>query len=304
MESFSTYHQPVMVQASLEGLGIQPQGTYVDLTFGGGGHAKAILSCLQGGRLLAFDQDEDAAQVASQLTNPAFTFIQANARFMDRFLAFHGVHAVDGILADLGVSSHQLNTAERGFSTRTPALLDMRMDRANKLTAQEVINTYSLADLTNLLKNYGEVRPARALAKAILHKRASKPIQTTEDLKNIVVPFAPPNKMSKYLAQVFQAFRLEVNDELGALQAVLMQTKQLIKPGARLVILSYHSLEDRLVKRFMKTGNFEGEPQKDLYGNLIRPFKPLHNKPIIPTQEEVQVNPRARSAKLRIGERL
>ncbi len=293
-----------MLTESLQGLAIQPQGIYVDLTFGGGGHSQAILAHLKGGRLLAFDQDQEAAQVASQLKDPAFTFIQANARFMDRFLAFHGVTQVDGILADLGVSSYQIDTPERGFSTRTNGFLDMRMDRSAKLTAQELINNCSLESLTDLLQAYGEVRPARKLARAILNFRAKQPIQTTGELKAIVEPFAPPNKIAKLLAQVFQAFRIVVNDEIGALQAILAQSQQVLKPGGRLVVLSYHSLEDRLVKRFIKTGNFEGESQKDVYGNLIRPFKPLSSKPITPTQEEVTINPRARSAKLRIGERL
>jgi 16S rRNA (cytosine1402-N4)-methyltransferase len=304
LESSFAYHQPVLLEASLQGLNIQPQGTYIDVTFGGGGHSQAILASLKGGRLLAFDQDEDAAQVAGQLKDAAFTFIRANARFMDRFLAFHGLDKVDGILADLGVSSHQIDTSDRGFSTRTDGILDMRMDRTSKLTAQEVINTYSLKDLTHLLQTYGEIGPAYALAKAILAARTHQVIQTTEQLKELAKPFSLPHKSSKFLAQVFQAFRIEVNDELGALKAILEQSEHLLKKGGRLVILAYHSLEDRLVKRFIKAGNFEGEAQKDVYGNLLRPFKPLYSKPITPSHEEVQANPRARSAKLRIGERI
>ena len=298
------YHQPVLLQESLAGLAIKPQGVYVDLTFGGGGHTQAILSQLAGGRLLAFDQDQDAAQLASELQNQAFTFIRANARFMQQFLAFHGVSAVDGILADLGVSSHQLDTAARGFSTRLEALLDMRMDQESRCTAQEVINTYSLNQLTQLLKTYGEVRPAQAIARAIVTTRAHQPICTTGELKDVVQQFAPRGRSAKYLAQVFQAFRIAVNDELAALQAMLAQSAQLLKKGGRLVVIAYHSLEDRLVKHFIKTGNFAGEAQKDVYGNLIRPLSPVCKKPITPTEQEVQANPRARSAKLRIGERL
>lgn len=297
-------HIPVLLQESLAGLAIKPQGTYVDLTFGGGGHTQAILSQLAGGRLLAFDQDQEAAQLAGQLQNQAFTFIRANARFMQQFLAFHGVSAVDGILADLGVSSHQLDTAARGFSTRLAALLDMRMDRESRLTAQAVVNTYSLDQLTYLLKTYGEVRRAYALAQAIVTYRAHKPIDTTEELRGILQRFAPRGRTAQYFAQVFQAFRIVVNDELAALQAMLAQSAPLLKKGGRLVVIAYHSLEDRLVKRFIKTGNFAGEAQKDVYGNLIRPLSPVCKKPITPTEQEVQANPRARSAKLRIGERL
>ncbi|MEM7383156.1 MAG: 16S rRNA (cytosine(1402)-N(4))-methyltransferase RsmH [Bacteroidota bacterium] len=298
------YHQPVLLQESLAGLAIKPQGTYVDLTFGGGGHAQAILGQLLGGRLLAFDQDRDAAQLASQLQNPAFTFISANARFMEQFLVFHRVSVVDGILADLGVSWHQIDTPTRGFSTRSEALLDMRMDQQSKHTAQEITNTYSLDQLTKLLKAYGEVRPAHALAQAIVSARTRQPIRTTGELKAIVQPFAPQGKHAQYLAQVFQAFRIAVNDELGALQAMLVQSARMLRKGGRLVIIAYHSLEDRLVKRFIKAGNFTGEAQKDVYGNLVRPFNPICKKPILPTEQEVQANPRARSAKLRIGERL
>lgn len=298
------YHQPVLLQESLEGLAIKSQGTYIDLTFGGGGHAQAILSQLAGGRLLAFDQDQDAAQLASQLQDPSFTFINANARFMEQFLAFHGVSAADGILADLGVSSHQLDTATRGFSTRLEAPLDMRMDQHSERTAQEIINTYSLGQLTKLLRTYGEVQPAHALAQAIVSARMRQPIRTTGELKDLVQPFAPQRKCAQYLAQVFQALRIAVNDELDALQAMLVQSARMLRKGGRLVVIAYHSLEDRLVKRFIKTGNFTGEAQKDVYGNLIRPFSPSCKKPILPTGQEVQANPRARSAKLRIGERL
>ncbi|MEL6606839.1 MAG: 16S rRNA (cytosine(1402)-N(4))-methyltransferase RsmH [Bacteroidota bacterium] len=297
------YHQAVLLQESLEGLAIKPKGTYVDLTFGGGGHAKAILEQLSGGKLLAFDQDEAAAQIAEQLSNPQFTFIQANARFMKQFLTFHGVQQVDGILADLGVSSYQIDTAERGFSTRWEGTLDMRMDQTSRLTAQEIVNTYTAAQLQEVFQNYGEVRNARTVAQAIVDARTTEPITTTQALRTILQRWAHRGKESRYYAQVFQALRIEVNDELGALRALLEQSADLLKPGGRLVVLSYHSLEDRPVKHFLKTGNFEGIPQKDVYGNVIRPFKPVYSKPITPTEEEVQTNNRARSAKLRVGDK-
>jgi 16S rRNA (cytosine1402-N4)-methyltransferase len=295
-------HTPVMLQESLEALAIDPQGTYVDLTFGGGGHARAVLNQLEGGRLFAFDQDQAAAQVAEQWQSKHFTFIKANARFMQQFLTFHGVRQVDGILADLGVSSYQIDTAERGFSTRWKGTLDMRMDQASRLTAQAIVNNYSAAQLQQLLQNYGEVRNARTLAKAIVTTRAAKPINTTEDLRMLLQRWAPRGRESKYYAQVFQALRIEVNDEMGALKEVLQQSAHLLQPCGRLVVLSYHSLEDRLVKYFLNAGNFAGELRKDVYGNVVRPFKPIYRKPIKPSDEEVQANNRARSARLRAGE--
>lgn len=294
-------HIPVMLRESLEALAIKPDGTYVDLTFGAGGHSRAILEQLSGGKLLAFDQDEAAAQVAQQLSDPQFTFIQANARFMKQFLAFHEVQQVDGILADLGVSSYQIDTAERGFSTRWEGALDMRMDQASSLTAQEIVNTYTAARLQEIFQNYGEVRNARTVAQAIVAARTTEPIATTQALRTILQRWAPRGKESRYYAQVFQALRIEVNDEMGALREILEHSVDLLKPGGRLVVLSYHSLEDRPVKHFLKTGNFEGIPKKDVYGNVIRPFKPIYSKPITPTEEEIQTNNRARSAKLRAG---
>ena len=295
-------HTPVMLQESLEALAIDPQGTYVDLTFGGGGHARAVLNQLEGGRLFAFDQDQAAAQVAEQWQSKHFTFIKANARFMQQFLTFHGVRQVDGILADLGVSSYQIDTAERGFSTRWKGTLDMRMDQASRLTAQAIVNNYSAAQLQQLLQNYGEVRNAFTLAKAIVTMRAAKPINTTEDLRMLLQRWAPRGRESKYYAQVFQALRIEVNDEMGALKEVLQQSAHLLQPRGRLVVLSYHSLEDRLVKHFLNAGNFEGELRKDVYGNVLRPFKPIYRKPIKPSDEEIKANNRARSARLRAGE--
>jgi 16S rRNA (cytosine1402-N4)-methyltransferase len=299
----NTYHQPVMLRESLEGLAIQPNGIYVDLTFGGGGHSRAILNHLTTGKLFAFDQDADAAAVAATIQHPAFTFIQANARFLQRFLAFHQVKQIDGLLADLGVSSHQIDTAERGFSTRLAGPLDMRMDPNSSFTASQVVNAYTWEQLTHILRTYGELHAAPKIAKALLAARAKQPITTTQALKDIVLPFAPPRQRAKFLAQVFQALRMEVNDELGALQAWLEQSKQLLKPSGRLVVISYHSLEDRLVKRFIKTGNFEGDLPKDFYGNPLQPFVPVFKKVMVPSEEELATNPRARSAKLRVGER-
>lgn len=294
-------HHSVMLKESIAALAIKPEGTYVDLTFGGGGHTKSILSQLKGGRLLAFDQDESVVQEAERLSSEHFTFIRANARFMRQFLAFHGVYKVEGILADLGVSSYQIDAAERGFSTRWEGKLDMRMDQASALTAHEIVNTYSVGQLQQLLQNYGEVRNARTLANALVTARTTRPIHTTQDLRVLLQRWAPRGKEAKYYAKVFQAFRIEVNDELGALQEILRQSVSLLKPGGRLVILSYHSLEDRLVKHFLNTGNFSGALNKDVYGNILRPFEPIYKRPIIPSEEEIRVNNRARSAKLRAG---
>lgn len=302
-EANTVYHQPIMLQESLEGLAIKPDGIYVDTTFGGGGHSQVILNHLTTGKLFAFDQDGDAAAIAATINHPAFTFIQANARFLQRFLAFHQIQQIDGLLADLGVSSHQIDTAERGFSTRLAGPLDMRMDQSSNLTASQIINSFTGEQLTHILRIYGELHAAPKITKALLAARAKQPITTTQALKDIVLPFAPPRQHAKFLAQVFQALRIEVNDELGALQAWLEQSKQLLKPGGRLVVISYHSLEDRLVKRFIKTGNFEGDLQKDLYGNPLQPFIPISSKVIVPSEEELAANPRARSAKLRVGER-
>ncbi|MHA7877424.1 MAG: 16S rRNA (cytosine(1402)-N(4))-methyltransferase RsmH [Bacteroidota bacterium] len=296
-------HTPVMLQESLAMLDINPEGTYVDLTFGGGGHTRAILKALKGGKLFAFDQDQASAQVASQLTHEHFTFIQANARFMKQFLAYYGVHQVEGILIDLGVSSYQIDTAERGFSTRFSGPLDMRMNQASSFTAQAVVNNYSASQLQRLFQDYGEVRNARTLAQAIVTARADQPIQTTEDLRRILQRLAPRNREFKYYARVFQALRIEVNDELGALKEILQQSIPLLRPRGKIVVLSYHSLEDRLVKCFLNTGNFEGELRKDIYGNVLRPLKPICKKPIQPSDAEIQANNRARSARLRAGEK-
>lgn len=299
------YHEPVMLQETLEGLQLQPQGTYVDLTFGGGGHSKVLLQQLQeGGRLFAFDQDDDAREQAANITDSKFRFIEANFRHLKRYLKLFGVLAVDGVLADLGISSHQIDEPSRGFSTRFDADLDMRMDRASSLTASEIVNTYPERELHKILGMYGEVKNAKTLAAAIVARRINAPMRTVNEFKEVLNRFAPKGKEFKYQAQVFQALRIEVNDELHALEEMLEQATEVLKPGGRLVVMSYHSLEDRLVKHFMAKGKFSGEVEKDLYGNLQRPLEPVTRKPIEPGAEEIARNNRARSARLRIAVKL
>jgi 16S rRNA (cytosine1402-N4)-methyltransferase len=303
----SQYHTPVLLNESLEGLFINPDGVYVDVTFGGGGHSSAILQQLTTGSLLAFDQDEDALKNADQLTEDfperSFTFIESNFRYLQKFLRLHGIKAVDGILADLGVSSHQFDVPERGFSTRWDGELDMRMDRNQPLTAREVVNTYEEKDLIHLFSAYGEIKNARTLANAIVMERSKNEIVMSAELKAIAERVAPRGKLMKYLAQVYQAIRIEVNDELGALREFLEQTKDVLKPDGRLVVISYHSLEDRLVKNFMGKGDLKGRETKDFYGNVLRPFDPVNRKIITPEMGEIEKNNRARSAKLRIAAR-
>jgi 16S rRNA (cytosine1402-N4)-methyltransferase len=303
----SQYHTPVLLNESLEGLFIKPDGVYVDVTFGGGGHSSAILQQLTTGSLLAFDQDEDALKNADQLTEDfperSFTFIESNFRYLQKFLRLHGIKAVDGILADLGVSSHQFDVPERGFSTRWDGELDMRMDRNQPLTAREVVNTYEEKDLIHLFSAYGEIKNARTLANAIVMERSKNEIVMSAELKAIAERVAPRGKLMKYLAQVYQAIRIEVNDELGALREFLEQTKDVLKPDGRLVVISYHSLEDRLVKNFMGKGDLKGRETKDFYGNVLRPFDPVNRKIITPEMGEIEKNNRARSAKLRIAAR-
>lgn len=300
----STYHTPVMLQGCIDALNINPAGIYVDVTFGGGGHSRAILEKLDQGHLYAFDQDDDAKVNAEQFSeNRSFTFIASNFRYLKRYLKFHGVEQVDGILADLGVSSHQFDEGDRGFSTRFDGDLDMRMDQQAELTAKNVVNEYELNDLIHLFSAYGEIKNSRTLAAAIVRARGIKPITRNEQLREIARAVAPRGKEMKYLAQLFQAIRIEVNDEIGALREFLEQTTEVIKPGGRLVIMSYHSLEDRPVKHFIGTGNLKGKLEQDFYGNVIRPFEPLHRKPIVPEAEEIANNNRARSAKLRVGVR-
>ena len=285
----------------MQALEIKPEGTYVDVTFGGGGHSKAILSQISGGKLFAFDQDRDALRNVREIDDPAFVFVEANFRYLKRYLRANGVSAVDGILADLGISSHQIDQAERGFSTRFDGELDMRMDQAAPVSAKEIVNSYSESELQNILGRYGEVRNARTLASAIASARINKPLESSGDLKEVLKRFAPRGKENKYYAQVFQALRIEVNDELKALEEFLLQSAEVLKPGGRLVVMAYHSLEDRLVKNFINKGNFSGEDEKDFFGNVIRPLVPVNKKPIVATREEVLENNRARSAKLRIA---
>ena len=296
-----SYHVPVLLKESLEGLAINPSGTYVDTTFGGGGHSRAILAALGSrGRLLAFDQDPQAQQNA--IDDERFTLIPQNFRHIKRFLRFYGVKQVDGVLADFGVSSYQFDTAERGFSTRLEGALDMRMNPEAPLSAYEVVNTYEEEALSTLFFRYGELSQSRQIARTIVQQRSTKPIATTGELKQVVQRFLPKGKENKVLAQLYQAIRIEVNGELVALEELLLQLPEIVRPGGRIALISYHSLEDRLVKRFIRDGQFSGEPQKDFYGNLLTPFQKV-GKAILATQEEIAQNNRARSAVLRVAER-
>lgn len=296
-----SYHVPVLLKESMEGLAINPTGTYVDTTFGGGGHSRAILAALGSrGRLLAFDQDPQAQQNA--IDDERFTLIPQNFRHIKRFLRFYGVKQVDGVLADFGVSSYQFDTAERGFSTRLEGVLDMRMNPEAPLSAYEVVNTYEEEALSTLFFRYGELSQSRQIARTIVQQRSTKPIATTGELKQVVQRFLPKGKENKVLAQLYQAIRIEVNGELAALEELLLQLPEIVRPGGRIALISYHSLEDRLVKRFIRDGQFSGEPQKDFYGNLLTPFQKV-GKAIVATQEEIAQNNRARSAVLRVAER-
>jgi 16S rRNA (cytosine1402-N4)-methyltransferase len=295
------YHNPVLLKECIDGLDIKPGGVYVDVTFGGGGHSREIMKALDGGKLYAFDQDEDAER--NKIDDPRFTLIRQNFRYMRNFLKMYNAIPVDGILADLGVSSHQFDEAERGFSTRFDAKLDMRMDQAAKLTAAEVLNTYAEEDLKRIFKLYGEVDNAGRLAYLITHGRKEKPVNTVNDLKSYMLQCVRKGKENQYFAQVFQALRIEVNRELDVLQEFLVQSLEILKPGGRLVVISYHSLEDRLVKNFTRSGNFEGEIEKDFFGNQLTPFLQITRKPIMPDDAEIAQNNRARSAKLRIVEK-
>ncbi len=297
------YHLPVMLNECIEGLNIRPEGTYVDATFGGGGHSRAILSQLGGsGRLIAFDQDADA--LANAIEDSRFKLLNENFRHMKSFLRLQGVRSVDGILADLGVSSHQFDVAERGFSTRFNGELDLRMDRRQEVTARELVNRMDEHELTRILRLYGELPNAYQMAKAICRARAEKEIETTFDLREAVKHHLPRGMENKYLAMLFQALRIEVNGELEALQEMLRQAAVLLNPGGRIAVMSYHSLEDRIVKNFFRAGNFEGEIEKDFYGNPIVPLKPVSRKAIVAGEEELQRNPRSRSARLRVAEKV
>lgn len=295
------YHNPVLLKETVDGLNIQPDGIYVDVTFGGGGHSREIMSRLgEKGKLFAFDQDLDALNNA--IDDDRFTLINENFRFIKRFLRFHGIKQVDGILADLGVSSHQFDVAERGFSTRFEAELDMRMNQKGELSAYHVINEYDEVDLKNVLFQFGELKNGGAMANVIVNARKENPIKNSEQLKQILSRFLPGHKSNKILAQIYQAIRIEVNQEMEALKEFLTQSLEILKPEGRLSVISYHSLEDRLVKRFVKNGMFEGEPEKDFFGKFEVPFKTIERL-IVPTNEEIAMNNRARSAKLRVAEK-
>jgi 16S rRNA (cytosine1402-N4)-methyltransferase len=299
------YHNPVLLEECLDGLDIQPEGVYVDVTFGGGGHSKAILARLgEKGRLFAFDQDPDARANAEAINDKRLTFVDANFRYLQKYLRLHGVKQVDGILGDLGVSSHQFDTPERGFSTRFEASLDMRMNPRTGTAARDVLETYSIEQLHRILGMYGELQNAKTAAQAIVAARANRPIDTVSDLKAALQRYAPRGKENKYFAQVFQALRIEVNDEMGALQEFLTQSADVLRSQGRLVVMSYHSLEDRLVKNFIAKGKFFGEVEKDFFGNDLKPLQSITRKPIEATPEEVAQNSRARSAKLRVAEKL
>lgn len=296
------YHIPVLLNESVNALNIKPDGIYVDVTFGGGGHSRRILECLgENGRLYAFDQDEDAAK--NVIDDRRFTFIQQNFRYMKNFLQLYCGGKVDGILADLGVSSYQFDTPEKGFSIRYNGRLDMRMNKNASVDAANIVNTYDVTTLASVLSRYGELRNAMAIADAVAMAREVKPIETTDELKEAVSRFLPRGSENKVLAQIFQALRIEVNEEMKVLELFLGQCADVLNPGGRLVVLSYHSLEDRLVKNFMKTGNADGNLEKDFFGNQLTPYKLLSSKPIVPSDDEIQINNRARSAKLRVAER-
>lgn len=296
------YHTPVMLQETMEGLDIKPDGVYLDLTFGGGGHSRAILARMgEKGRLYGFDQDLDA--MAGAPDDKRFTFVRSNFRYIANWVQYYGLEGVDGILADLGVSSHHLDEGERGFSFRFDAPLDMRMNQRARLTAREVVNTYSEEQLTDILRLYGELKDARRLAAAIVKARTEKSIDTTGQLAEVVSPLLGRQREKKDLARVFQALRIEVNGEMKALRQMLQGTTKVLKPGGRLVVLTYHSLEDRMVKNMMRSGNLEGKTEQDMYGNILSPLRSI-GKMQVPSAEEQAENPRSRSAKMRVGEKV
>lgn len=302
MTNNQKYHVPVMLKESLDGLSIRPDGVYVDVTFGGGGHSRAIYELLnEKGRLISFDQDPDAKKNAWDAAN--FDFIAANFAFLSNHLRLLGIQKVDGVLADLGVSSHQFDVEERGFSIRGEAVLDMRMNRHGELTAEMVVNDYDEEELLRVFRMYGEIPNARKLVNLIASERRNGRLKTTKDLVEVAAKCAQKRKENRYLAQVFQAIRIEVNDEMGVLEAFLNQCEKVVKPGGRLVVMSYHSLEDRMVKNYMKRGSVSGKIEKDFFGNVLKPFTEVVRHPIVASEEELERNSRARSAKLRIAER-
>lgn len=295
------YHVPVLLEESVSGLNIDPDGVYLDLTFGGGGHSREILKRLKDGCLIGFDQDADA--LANVPDDDRFIFVNHNFRYLRNFLRYCGYDEADGILADLGVSSHEFDEAGRGFSFRFDAELDMRMNQRNRLKATDILNTYSEEDLMRIFRNYGEVDNAKRLVDLIVKARAEKMITRSEKFLQVIAPCVPKQKEKKYLAQVYQALRIEVNGELEALEDMLKEAELALRPGGRLVVITYHSLEDRIVKNFLKSGNFEGKVEKDFYGHVKRNFELVNRKVIVPSEEEIERNPRARSAKLRIAEK-
>lgn len=296
------YHNPVLLQSSVDYLVTNPDGTYVDVTYGGGGHSREILSRLGSGRLIAFDQDSDAQ--ANLVEDERFTFVPSNFKNLSRFLKYHQAYPVDGILADLGVSSHQFDTPERGFSYREDGVLDMRMNTNAGKSAQDIVNQYDEQALSQVFYRYGELSDGRTLARRIVKAREERPIRTTQELVEALKPSLPRGRENKSLSRIFQALRIEVNQEMEALEAFLTQTVESLKIGGRLVVISYHSLEDRMVKNFMRAGNFSGEVEKDFYGNPQTPFKLITRKALVPDDEEINLNPRARSAKLRVAEKI
>ncbi len=303
MDGNLNYHVPALLSETIEGLNIYPEGVYVDVTFGGGGHSREILKQLKGkGRLFGFDQDEDAER--NIFKNGHFTFVRSNFRYLSNFMDWYGIESVDGLLADLGVSFHHFDDETRGFSFRFDGELDMRMNKRSGKKASDILNEYSEEALADVFYFYGEIKNARALSRSIVKARDGKKIVTNQDFLDIIKPFFGREKEKKQLAQVYQALRIELNKEMETLKEMLLQARDLLKPGGRLVVITYHSLEDRLVKNFFKTGNFEGEVDKDFYGNVHSPFKVINNKVIIPGEEEIESNPRSRSAKLRIVEKI
>lgn len=296
------YHTPVLLKESVEGLQIKPDGIYVDVTFGGGGHSREIIKHIKTGKLVAFDQDDDA--LPNLIDDERFVFVNHNFRFLKNFLKYHNIDKVDGILADLGVSSHHFDDPERGFSFRFDGELDMRMNQSAKLSAKNIINEYDEKELARLFWEYGELKNSRKLAKVIVDKRSEKAIETVKELTDVLMPFLPKHAEHKFLAKVFQALRIEVNREMEFLKEMLLQTTEVLKPGGRLVVITYHSLEDRLVKNFIRSGLFKGEAEKDFYGIADVPFEAVNRKIIVPTDEEIKENNRSRSAKLRIAKKL